>query len=200
MKKPASNEYPILETLRQRWSPRAFSEQPVEKEKLQRIFEAARWAPSSMNEQPWRFIVGHKGDKSWQRIYETLVEWNQKWAGKAPVLIMNLGKTTFTYKGRPNATYHYDTGQAVSMMSTEAQNQGLYTHQMGGFSKEEAVRLLNIPEDFEPISVTALGYYGEADALPEDMYKSEVSPRKRNPIDSMVFSGSFGQVSGLFKD
>jgi nitroreductase len=153
-----------------------------------------------MNEQPWRFIVGHKGDRSWQKIFETLVEWNRQWAGKAPVLIMNLGKKTFTYKGRPNASYQYDTGQAVSMMSTEAQNQGLYTHQMGGFNKDEAVRLLDIPEDFQPLSVTALGYYGDAKSLPEDMYKSEIASRKRNPLDSIVFSGSFGQASGLFKD
>jgi nitroreductase len=198
MEKTAINQFPILETLRQRWSPRAFSEQPVEKEKLQSIFEAARWAPSSMNEQPWRFIVGIIGDETWQRIFDTLVEWNQQWAGKAPVLIMNLGKKTFTYKGRPNATYHYDTGQAVAMMITEAQNLGLYTHQMGGFSQERATELLQIPEDFHPISVTALGYYGNASLLPEDMQESEEAERKRRPLKELVFVDRFGEPSDLF--
>jgi nitroreductase len=198
MEKPALNQFSILETFRQRWSPRAFSDKPVETEKLQSIFEAARWAPSSMNEQPWRFIVGIKGDDSWQRIYDTLVEWNQQWAGNAPVLILNLGKRTFTYKGRPNATYHYDTGQAVAMMITEAQNLGLYTHQMGGFSREKAVELLHIPEDFHPLSVTALGYYGDASMLPEDMQESELAARKRRPLREMVYAGQFGEPSALF--
>jgi nitroreductase len=198
MDKPANNEYPILEALRQRWSPRAFGEQEVEKEKLQSVFEAARWAPSSMNEQPWRFIVGIKGDETWEKIFEALNEWNQQWAKKAPVLILNLGKKTFVYKGRPNGTYHFDTGQAVGMMITEARNLGLFTHQMGGFSPEKAKELLDIPDDFHPFSVTALGYYGQADDLPEDLYKSETEERKRLPFENLVFSGKFGEDTGLF--
>jgi nitroreductase len=198
MEKPANNNFQILETLRQRWSPRAFSDRMVEKEKLQSIFEAARWAPSSMNEQPWRFIVGIKGDDSWQRIYDSLVQWNQQWAGNAPVLIMNLGKKTFAYKGRPNGTYQYDTGQAVAMMTIEAQNLGLYAHQIGGFSQQKAAEVLQIPEDYHPISITALGYYGDPSSLPEDIQESEQAERKRHLLQDIVFSGKFGESSGLF--
>ena len=157
MQKPINNNYPINDLLKQRWSPRAFSEKPVEKEKLQSILEAARWAPSAYNEQPWRFIVGIKGEKTWDMILETLLEWNRQWAGKAPVLILNLGKKTHEYKGRKNVTFKYDTGQAVAMMVTEVVNQGLVGHQMSGFDAEKATGLFEIPDDYQAISVTAIG-------------------------------------------
>lgn len=198
MQKPTHNNHPISNILAKRWSPRAYSDKVVEKEKLQSILEAARWAPSSMNEQPWRFIVGVNRDKTWALIFETLVEWNQKWAGKAPVLILNLAKKTFTYKGRPNATYAYDTGQAVAMMVTEVVNQGLFGHQMGGFSAEKAHELFDIPDDFLPVSVTAIGYYGDINELPIDMHESEMEERKRRPITDTVFSNTFGEPSNLF--
>lgn len=198
MKKPAINSYPILETLKQRWSPRAYSEKPVEKEKIQSLFEAARWAPSSRNEQPWHFILGIKGNESWDKIFDALDPWNKEWAKRAPVLVLNIGKKTFDYKGYENRTYQYDTGQAVSMMVTEAVNQGLISHQMGGISQEKAIQLFDIPEDYEPISVTAFGYYGDPKQLPEDMYESEIEERRRRPLDKTVFSGKFGESSSLF--
>ncbi len=198
MKNPAINKYPILEEIRQRWSPRAYSDKPVEKEKLQSIFEAARWAPSAFNEQPWRFIVGRKGEKTCDLILETLGEWNQKWAGKAPVLVINMGKKTSSFNGKPNATYAYDTGQAVAMMVTEAVNQGLIGHQMSGFSAEKAIELFDIPDNYQPISVTAFGYYGDPELLPDDMKQSEIEERKRRPLDETVFSGKFGEVSEMF--
>ena len=198
MKKPANNNYPILEELKQRWSPRAYSKEPVELEKLQSILEAARWAPSAFNEQPWRFIVGRKGEKTWDLILKTLLEWNQKWAGNAPVLVINIGKKTSSYDGKPNATYAYDTGQAVAMMVTEAVNQGLIGHQMSGFSPEKARELLDIPEDYQPISVTAFGYLGDPELLPEGMKESELEERKRRPLAETVFTGKFGEVSELF--
>lgn len=193
MNKPADNNYPINHLLEQRWSPRAFREKMVEKEKILSILEAARWAPSAMNEQPWRFIVGVKGDGTWDKIFDALVEWNQQWAGKAPVLILNLAKRTYTYKGRPNNTYAYDTGQAVAMMVTEAVNQGLFAHQMGGFSAEKAAELFDIPDDFQPISVTAIGHYGNVEELPIDMQKSEIEERKRRSLNDTVFSSKFGE-------
>lgn len=197
MNKPTKNDFPILESLRNRWSPRAFSEQAVEKEKIQSILEAARWAPSSMNEQPWRFIVGIKGDQTWNLIFDTLVEWNQKWAGKAPVLVLNLAKKTFTYKGRPNATFQYDTGQAVGMMITEVVNQGLISHQMGGFNIDKAIEFFDIPSDFQPVSITAVGSAGDAEELAEDMRKSEFEERKRLPLSDVVFKDRFGISSDL---
>jgi len=198
MKNPANNTNPILEEIRQRWSPRAFSEKPVELEKVQSLLEAARWAASAFNEQPWRFIIGIKGDKTWDIILGTLVEWNQKWAQKAPVLVINIGKKTSSFNGKPNATYAYDTGQAVAMMVTEAVNQGLIGHQMSGFDAEKASELFEISDDFQPISVTAFGYLGNPELLPEDMKESEFEERIRRSLDETVFSGKFGETSALF--
>lgn len=198
MKKPTLNNYPILEAFEQRWSPRAYSDKPVEKEKLHSIFEAARWAPSARNEQPWRFIVGLKGDESWEMIFKTLVEWNQQWTKSAPVLILNIGKKFYDFKHLENDTYQYDTGQAVAMLVTEVVNQGLIGHQMSGFSAEKASELFEISDDYQPISVTAVGYPGDPKSLPEDMYTSEMEERKRRPIDETVFAVKFGQSSKLF--
>jgi len=198
MKKPIISKYKINSLSTYRWSPRAFNERTVEKEKLRRILAAARWAPSAFNEQPWRFIVGLKGHETYNKVLETLVEWNQKWAGKAPLLILNVAKKTFTLNGKANATSKYDLGQAVAHMCLEAMNQGIYSHQMSGFSQEKAVKLLQIPDDFEPVSVIALGYYGNPEFLPEDMYKSEIGKRKRQAIDDMVFTNNFGDKTDLF--
>jgi len=192
MKKPTNNNYLISDLFIQRWSPRAYSEKPVEKEKLQSIFEAARWAPSARNEQPWRFIVGQKGDGAWEKIFKSLVEWNQQWTFRAPVLILNIGKKFYDYKHLDNDTYQYDTGQAVAMMVTEAVNQGLIGHQMSGFDPAKAIELFEIHEDYQPISVTAIGYYGNPDELPLDMQKSEAENRERRPLDETVFGGKFG--------
>lgn len=198
MQKPTSNNFPISDLFKHRWSPRAYSDKPVEKEKLQSIFEAARWAPSARNEQPWRFIIGQKGDGSWEKIFESLVEWNQKWTAKAPVLVLNLGKKYYKYKHLPNETYQYDTGQAVAMMVTEAVNQGLIAHQMSGFHPEKAIKLFQIRDDYQPISVTAFGYYGDPELLPLEMKNSEFEGRKRRPLDETVFSNKFGISSKLF--
>lgn len=181
-----------------RWSPRAFNERTVEKEKIRRILAAARWAPSAFNEQPWRFIVGIKGHITYNKVLETLVEWNQKWAGQAPLLILNVAKKTFSLNGKPNATSKYDLGQAVAHLSLEAMNQGIYSHQMSGFSKEKAIKLFQIPDDFQPVSVIALGYYGNPELLPEDMYKSEIGKRKRQALDDIVFANNFGEKTDLF--
>lgn len=194
MDKPTKNNFPINDLAKQRWSPRAFSEKPVEKEKLASLFEAARWAPSAFNEQPWRFIVGIKGSKTYDQILQSLVEWNQMWAGKAPVLVVNIARKTFTHNNKPNATAQYDLGQAVAFMLIEAVNQGLISHEMSGFDAETAARSLEIPEDYQAVSVTAIGYYGDADLLPGDMLQSEKEERKRRSQDEMVFGGKFGEV------
>lgn len=198
MKKPASNNFPVGKLFKHRWSPRAFSEKQVEKEKLQSIFEAARWAPSARNEQPWRFILGQKGDGTWEKIFESLVEWNQQWTVRAPILVLNLGKKVYDFKNMPNETYQYDTGQAVAMMVTEAVNQGLIGHQMSGFTAEKAIESFEIPDDYRPISVTAFGYYGDPELLPLEMKKSEFEERKRRPLVETVFTNKFGVSSKLF--
>lgn len=198
MKKESKNDYDIHHIIRERWSPRAFAKTPVEKQKLQSLFEAARWAASAFNEQPWRFFVGQNGDETYQKILETLVPWNQQWAGKAPVLVLNMAKKTHAHNQKPNLTFAYDLGQAVAFMNLEAVNQGLISHQMSGFSADKAAGLFAIPEDYQAISVTAFGYYGDPDTLPEDMAKSEQEERTRKALNKLVFSTTFEQPSDLF--
>ncbi len=197
MNNPAKINYPINNLTQNRWSPRAFSEKKVEKEKVSSILEAARWAPSAFNEQPWRFIIGHKGDSTYDSILSTLVDWNILWAGKAPVLILNIAKKTFTQNGGQNVTFKYDLGQAVGLMILEAVNQGLVSHQMSGFDANKAAELLKIPDDYQAVSVTAIGYYGNIENLPEDMVTMENKERERNKLNSMVFEGEFGKSMEL---
>jgi nitroreductase len=199
MKKPIISKYKINSMATYRWSPRALSERPIENEKIRRMLEAARWSPSAFNEQPWRFIVGIKGTETHEKLLETLVEWNRKWAGKAPLLMINIAKKTFTHNKKNNVTCKYDLGQAVTQMCLEGMNQGIYSHQMSGFSQEKAIKLFQIPDDFEPVSATAFGYYGDPNLLPEDMYKSEIAKRSRKAIDEIIFTDNFGENTTLFK-
>jgi nitroreductase len=193
MVNPTKNHYQINELIKQRWSTRAFSNKPLEKEKLNSILEAARWAPSAFNEQPWRFIIGQNGDSTYNNILKTLVDWNKLWGGNAPVLILNIAKKTFTANNKENGTSGYDLGQAVGFMILEIVNQGLHSHQMSGFDPEKAAELFNIPDDYQAVSVTALGYYGDVKELPQDIAGMESKPRERFDINSMVFSESFGK-------
>lgn len=196
MDKPANTLLNIHPIIKKRWSPRAFSEKKVDKAMLQRIFEAARWAPSSFNEQPWRFIVGVKGDDTWLKLYECMVEFNQKWAGKAPVLILSVGNTRSS-KGDENQVYQYDVGQSMAYITFQAEAEGLVAHQMGGFSKEKATELFSIPEDHAPLTMMAIGYQDAPETLPEDFEKMEKTPRERKAIGELVFAERFGQAFEL---
>ncbi|MFA5418061.1 MAG: nitroreductase family protein [Bacteroidales bacterium] len=198
MKNPAPTQFPINPYAIERWSPRAFSSKPVEKKKLQSLFEAARWSASAFNEQPWRFIVGIKGDAAYDKIVESLIDWNQQWAGHAPVLIMNLAKKTFSHNGKPNATFQYDLGQSVANIAVEAVYQGLHSHQMSGFDPEKARLLFHIPDDYQPTSVMAVGYYGHLANLPADMAESETRSRSRKNLNDLVFTDTFGNSTKLF--
>ncbi len=198
MKKTTPTQFTIHSNIEQRWSTRAFDNRPVEPAKLQSMFEAARWAASAFNEQPWRFILGINNDAAYTKIMETLVEWNQKWAGQAPVLILNIAKKTFSHNDTQNVTFKYDLGQAVANMTIEAVNQGLYTHQMSGFDANAAHQLFNIPDDYQAVSVMAVGYYKQDADLPTDMLEAETKPRSRKGFDQLVFENTFGKSSSLF--
>ena len=187
MEKPALTHRNISENIRNRWSPRAFDSKPVEEEKLLSILEAGRWAASAFNEQPWRFVVGKKGEEKYEKILASLIEWNQQWAGKAPVLILNLAKKTFIRNGKPNVTALYDLGQAVAGMAVEAVHQGLVSHQMSGFDAEKARTALGISDDFQAVAVMALGYEGDVESLPEDMQQTETSARERKALEDLLF-------------
>ena len=199
MDKPAKTNYGIQPLLKKRWSPRSFTDQMVGKESLQRIFEAARWAPSSSNDQPWRFIVGIKGDKTWDKIMETLVDFNQKWAKLAPVLALSIGKKISDKSGKPSRTFTYDVGQSVAHITFQAMHEGLFVHQMGGFSTQKAAELFNIPEDYQAITAFAIGHKGSPDLLEENFAEMEKSERKRHPASDFVFSELFGKKSDLFQ-
>lgn len=193
LKQPAT-DYPVHPLIASRWSPRAYDPGPVEKEKLQRIFEAGRWAASSSNLQPWYFLVGFKGDAVYQKIFETLVEFNQHWAATSPVLVLAIAKTT-NARGDQNRSYAYDLGQAVATLSLQAMSEGIYTHQMGGFDAQAVSLALEIPDEYEVLVVFTLGYLGDAEILPANLYKLELSPRSRRSVSKSVFTGSFGHTA-----
>ncbi len=155
---------------------------------LKRLFEAARWAASSYNEQPWRFLVGRRGDETYQKILNALVEFNQSWARSAPVLVLSVAKKTFTEKGTPNRHGMHDTGAAMATLAIQATADGLHTHSMAGFDSEQMRASFAIPSDYELGAVTAIGYFGDPSSLPEHLRKPEVSPRQRKPLEEIVFS------------
>jgi nitroreductase len=197
MEKQANTDHPIHTLLTNRWSPRAFGNRKVEKEKLQRLFEAARWAPSASNEQPWYFIIGQAGDDTYRKIFETLVEFNQLWAKTAPVLMLLAGKTKSGKSGKHNPWWQYDTGQAAAHLTFQAASDGLWLHQMGGFDAEKAGKSFNLPEDHTAITVIALGYQGDAARLHPNLQKLEIAERERKNTRTFVFSNTFGEPSKL---
>jgi nitroreductase len=178
----------VIEPIVKRWSPRAYSDLTVSPENLKEVFDAARWAASSSNEQPWRFLVGHRGDETYKKIFDTLVEFNQGWAKSAPVLILSAGKKTFTSNGTANHYSLHDLGAATAYLGLQATALGFHTHSMGGFDQAKARELFHIPDDFEIGSVTALGYLGDPDTLPDRMKRTELAPRQRKALGEIVFS------------
>ncbi|HMF84745.1 MAG TPA: nitroreductase family protein [Nitrospiraceae bacterium] len=194
MGKPADTQYPIHDLLRQRWSPRAFDDRPVEPEKLRSLCEAARWAPSSNNEQPWRFIVANKDyETEWNRLLACLVEGNRKWAYRAPVLILSVASLNFEDDSTPNRHAFYDTGMAVENLVLQATVLGLSAHQMAGFDVEKARADLKIPSGYEPVAMIAVGYPGDLASLPDRLRERELQPRSRRPISEWTFSGQWGE-------
>jgi nitroreductase len=179
----------VMPAFFQRWSPRSFADRDVSPATLAKVFEAARWAASSFNEQPWRFFVGTRGSSTWQKIFDSLGEFNQAWAKAAPVLMVNAAHTKFTHNGAPNRAALYDLGAAASYMTLQASVLGLATHQMAGFDTEKARHALHIPEDFVMGAAIALGYQGEPAALPnEKLIQQETSPRSRKPLSEFVLA------------
>ena len=200
MNKPAPVEYPVHELIQNRWSPRAFSDKPVPAEVLRSLFEAARWAPSSNNEQPWAYIVSTKDQaENFERALGCLVEFNANWAKKAPVLAIAVAELAFAKNNAPNRNAFYDVGAASLQLSIEATARGLVVHQMAGFDPETAKEAFNIPQGWEPIAAMAIGYPGDAASLPEPYQTREESPRTRKPIREFVMSGQWGHTAEFAK-
>ncbi len=198
MDKPAETQYPIEEILRRRWSPRSFSERLVEPEKLQSLFEAARWAASSFNEQPWNFIVATKQKpEEHARLLSCLVEGNQRWARAAPVLMVSVAKLNFDKTGKPNRHAFHDVGLAMGNMLVQATALGLFVHQMAGFSPTKVREIYGVPDGFDPVAAIAIGYGVAKDELPEAFREFDFGARSRKPVRSFVFQGHWGEVSPL---
>jgi nitroreductase len=199
LKRPAETSTAIHDLIAHRWSPRAFESKPVEPEKLRSLLEAARWAPSSYNAQPWYFIVGTKDNpENYKRVLESLIEFNQGWAKNAPVLALSVAKLKFD-DGKPNRHAFHDVGQAAANLSLQAEALGLSVHQMAGIDPEKARKLFNIPADYEAVAGIAIGYPGDPASLPDGLRDRELAPRQRKPLDSFVFTGSWGKSLPLQK-
>lgn len=179
----------VLPTILERWSPRAYTDRQLGSEELKKVFEAARWAPSSGNEQPWRFLVGAKGSDTYEKIASALVPFNQQWARNAPVLILGIARTRFSQNGNPNGYAAHDLGAATAYLVLEATALGLQAHQMAGFDQAKAREAFGIPEDYLLGSVTALGYQGDPDTLANEKHRAgELAPRTRKPLTEIVLS------------
>jgi nitroreductase len=193
MEKLAVTQYEIHDLVRRRWSPRAFSNRLVETDKLMSLFEAARWAPSGGNQQPWSFVLATAAEpEEHARMVALLGPGNQTWARLAPVLIVAVAKME-RKPGVRNGHAWYDVGQAVALLSMQATDEGLVLHQMGGFDAQKAHVELGLPEGYEAVVAIALGYPGDLAALPEDLRERELGERTRRPLESFVFEGSWEQ-------
>lgn len=198
MEKTAETQFPIHDLLARRWSPLAFSERLVEPWKLQSLFEAARWAPSSFNEQPWSFIVATRDyPEEFNRIVSCLADGNVPWASRAPVLMLSVAKTVFKRNGRPNRHSFHDVGLSISNLIVQSTTLGLFVHQMAGFDPDKARQQFEIPAEHEAVAAIALGYPGPAEVLSAQLQERERAPRTRKPLTDMIFWGKWGQPAPL---
>lgn len=193
MEKPAPTEHDVHELIRKRWSPRAFSSKIVSDGELRSLFEAARWAASCFNEQPWRFIVTRRENQAeFDRLLSCLSENNQRWAKGAAVLMLSVASQAFAKNAKPNRHSLHDVGLAAAQLTLQATALGLAVHQMAGFSTERARELFAIPDVLEPVAAIAIGYPGNPDELSEDLRERELGERSRKPQSEFVFAGKWG--------
>lgn len=192
MRNPANTEYAIHELLRERWSARAYSTQPIADSILLRLFEAARWAPSGSNRQPWSFVVVARDDaQNHPQLVAALGGMNPQWASAAPVLAAAVAKLNPPPDN--NRYVFYNVGLAVAQLTAQATAEGLHVCQIGGFDHDKARAALNIPADHEPVVLLAIGYYGSIDDLPEELRQREQAVRVRKPLSEFVYGGQWGQ-------
>jgi len=197
--KEANPDHPIHDLLAQRWSPYGFDPvRNVSADDLRSLFEAARWAASSFNEQPWRFIVApRRAQDLHSRVVSCLVGANREWATHAPVLALGIVKHELTDSGKHNRAAVHDLGAASASLTLEATARGLHVHQMIGLHPDKARQEFSIPEGFEAWTALAIGYQAEPAALPQRYRDRDHSPRSRRPLSEFVFGGTFGESSGL---
>ena len=196
--KRAAPDHPVHELIAARWSPYAFDSRPVSAGDLRSLFEAARWAASSYNEQPWRYLVATREDEqAFADLLSCLVDVNQQWARHAPVLVLTVAATTFARNGSPNLMSAHDVGLASANLTFEATHRGLVVHQMAGIVPEHARELYGIPEGFEPVTALAIGYAAAPDGLDEPWRARDTAPRPRRPQAEFVVAGRWEQPAGF---
>ena len=184
-------DFPIQPLLLDRWSPRAMSGEPISREELMRLFEAARWAPSSFNAQQWRALYAHRDTEHWPVFFNLLVEANKVWAKNAAVLVVFISRKTFDHDNEPSVTHSYDTGAAWENFALQGFRQNLVVHGMEGFDYERARFDLRIPDEFQIEAMAAVGRPGPKELLPERLQKRE-SPNDRRKVRESIFEGPFG--------
>jgi nitroreductase len=173
-----------------RWSPRAMTGENISQEDLLSLFEAARWAPSSYNNQPWRMLYARRDSKHWQTFFDLLVEFNQSWAKNAGALVLFISKTHFDFNGQPAVTHSFDTGAAWENFALQGSLKGLVVHGMQGFDYDRARTVLNIPEGFQVEAMVAVGKPADPETLPPDLKEKE-KPSDRRKLEQTICEGPF---------
>lgn len=190
MKTNRTPTHPISELILNRWSPRAFSGETIPTETLMSLFEAARWAPSSYNNQSWRFIYAQKNTPHWDALFNLMVEFNQSWTKNAAALVVIVSKKTFDHNGEASITHSFDSGAAWENLALEASSRGIIAHGMQGFDYEKAKIVLGVPEGYAVEAMVAIGMPGKKEDLPAMLQEKEV-PSDRKPLSELVMEGKF---------
>ena len=186
MSKSVDTDLPVLQAIKDRWSPRAFDPKPIPEVELEAMLEALRWSSSCFNEQPWQLLITHRGDVRHQVLLDCVSEGNRSWAQQAPVLILAVARLLFTHNGKANRHAGYDLGQAIAQLGIQATSRQIYLHQMGGFSVEAAKEAFGLNQNQEPYSVIAVGYLGDPGTLTDTQREKEIGARLRRPLDEML--------------
>jgi len=183
-------DYPIDDIFLDRWSPRAMSGEEISEKDLKTLFEAARWAPSAYNNQPWRILYAHRSGEYWPTFFNLLFESNKVWARNAAALLLFISKTTFDHNGKPSVTHSFDTGAAWQNLALQGFSRGFVVHGMQGFDYERARTMLNIPEGYQVEAMVAIGRPGDKEFLQDELLKREV-PGDRRELEKTVCEGPF---------
>lgn len=190
IKQNRKTEYKINPLILSRWSPRALSGVEISDKDLMSLFEAARWAPSSYNNQPWRFIYAKRNTEHWDRLFNLMVDFNKQWAKNAAALVVVVSHKNFEHNGKPSRTHGFDTGAAWENLALEAASRGLATHGMEGFDYEKARKELGIPDSYEVMAMVAIGKRGDKEELPKEIQEREM-PGARKALKDIVMEGKF---------
>lgn len=193
MEKPAITSQPINDLIQQRWSPRALSNEPIDRVTMIKLLEAARWAASRNNTQPWRFVVAMQEDTAeFERLFDCLLPGNQKWAHNASALVAVVTSLIGKPNKPPTQAFLYDTGLAVGQLVLEAMANDIYAHQMAGIDRDKVVESYHIPDNHQVVCIIALGKMGDVSTLVEPFDAREVAPRERKPLEEIAFSAEWG--------